>query len=167
MNYRNMLIIIILLSAATWWFLHEDPEAEVRGAHQELSRLLSNEEGAASGTTILNAAVMKSMFAAICEVTGDAEMLAGAYTPEEMISTIVRVQGFFRSVELTFHELEITFPAADDAIANFTAVLVAQVSKAGEEEEMFGETRTVVSRMRKVDGKWLFAEFSLANVPEI
>ena len=166
MNYRNVLIIIILLSAATWWFLHEDPEAEVRDAHQELSRLLSKAEGAASNTTILNAAVLKSMFADTCEVTGDAEMLVGAYTPEEMISTIVRVQGIFRSIELTFHELEIAFPAADDAIVNFTAVLVAQVSKAGEEEGMFGETRTVVSRMRKVDGKWLFAEFSLAKVPE-
>ncbi len=166
MNYRNVLIIIILLSAATWWFLHEDPEAEVRDAHQELSRLLSKAEGAASNTTILSAVVLKSMFAATCEVTGDAEMLAGAYTPEEMISTIVRVQGIFRSIELTFHELEIAFPAADEAIINFTAVLVAQVSRAGEEEEMFGETRTVVSRMRKVDGKWLFAEFSLAKVPE-
>ena len=166
MNCRNVLIIIILLSAATWWFLHEDPEAEVRDAHQELSRLLSKAEGAASNITILNAVVLKSMFAATCEVTGDAEMLAGAYTPEEMISTIVRIQGIFRSIELTFHELEIAFPVADDAIVNFTAVLVAQVPKAGEEEEMFGETRTVVSRMRKFEGKWLFTEFSLAKVSE-
>ena len=77
-NYRNVLIIIILLSAATWWFLHEDPEAEVRDAHQELSRLLSKTEGAASNTTILSAAVLMSMFAATCEVAGDAEMLASA-----------------------------------------------------------------------------------------
>ena len=166
MNYKNVIVILIVLSAATWWFLQEDPEAEVRDAHQELSRLLSKAEGATGNTTILNAMVLKSMFAETCEVTGDAEMLVGAYTPEEMISTIVRVQGIFRSIELTFHELEIAFPVADDAIVNFTAVLVAQVSKAGEEEGMFGETRTVVSRMRKVDGKWLFAEFSLANVPE-
>ena len=64
MNYRNVLITIILLSAATWWFLLEDPEAEVRDAHQELSRLLSKAEDAASNTTILNAAVLKSMLRA-------------------------------------------------------------------------------------------------------
>ena len=96
--------------------------------------------------------------------TGDAEMLAGSYTSEEMVSTIVRVQGVFLSVDLTFHELVIELPAADDAIVKFTAVLVAQGSTEGEEKA--AETRTVISRMRKVDGKWLFAEFSLAKVPE-
>ena len=59
MNYKNVIVILIVLSAATWWFLQEDPEAEVRDAHQELSRLLSKAEGAASNTMILNAVVLK------------------------------------------------------------------------------------------------------------
>jgi hypothetical protein len=33
-------------------------------------------------------------------------------------------------------------------------------------EDKAGETREVISRMRKVDGKWLFAEFRLAQVIE-
>lgn len=91
MSYRNVIVILILLSAAAWWFLHEDPEAEVRNAHQELTRLLSKTEGEASSTMIFNARVLQSMFADTCEVTGDAEMLGGSYTPEEMVSTIIRV----------------------------------------------------------------------------
>jgi hypothetical protein len=31
----------VFLAGAASWFLHEDPEAEIRNAHQELSRLLS------------------------------------------------------------------------------------------------------------------------------
>ena len=164
MSYKNVLVIFILLSVAAWWFLHEDPEAEVRDAHQELTRLLSKTEGEASSTMIFNARVLQNMFADTCEVTGDAEMLAGSYTPEEIVSTIIRVQGMFLSIDLTFHELVIEFPAADDAIVNFTAVLVGQTKMEGEEEA--AETREVISRMRKVEDKWLFAEFSLAKVLE-
>ncbi len=164
MSYKNVLVIFILLSVAAWWFLHEDPEAEVRDAHQELTRLLSKTEGEASSTMIFNARVLQNMFADTCEVTGDAEMLAGSYTPEEMVSTIIRVQGMFLSIDLTFHELVIELPAADDAIVNFTAVLVGQSLMEGEEKA--GETRQVISRMRKVEGKWLFAEFRLAKVIE-
>ncbi len=70
----------------------------------------------------------------------------------------------FLRIDLTFHELVIEFPAADDAIVNFTAVLVGRTKMEGEEEA--AETREVISRMRKVEDKWLFAEFSLAKVLE-
>jgi len=154
----------VLLAGAAWWFLHEDPEAEVRDAHQKMALLLSKTEGDASSTMIINARILQSMFADTCDVIGDAEMLVGSYTPEEMASTMIRVQGLFLSIDLTFHDLVIEFPAADDAIANFTAVLVGQIQMEGEEE--FGETREVISRMRKVQDKWLFAEFRLAPVHE-
>jgi len=161
---RNVIVILVLVAAAAWWFLHEDAEAEVRDAHQELTRLLSKPEGEAGTTTILNARVLQSMFAESCEVTGDADAFAGSYTPEEMVSTIVRVQGLFVKVDLTFHDLVIEFPAADDAIGNFTAVLVGQSQIDGEGEA--AEARDVISRMRKVDGDWVFAEFKLARVVE-
>ena len=166
MSYRNVIVILILLVAAAWWFLHEDPEAEVRDAHQELARLLSKAEGADTTTMIFNARVLQGMFADNCVVAGDAEMLAGSYTSEEMVSTIVRVQGVFLSVDLTFHELVIEFPTADEAIVNFTAVLVGQGRLEVEGGVEAAETRTVVSRMRNVEDKWLFAEFRLAKLPE-
>ncbi len=162
MNYKYVIAILVLLSAAAWWFLHDNPEAEVRNAHQELTRLLSKTEGDPGSTMILNARLLQGLFADTCEVTGDAEMLAGSYTSEEMVSTIIRVQAIFHSIELTFHELEVEFPAADDAIIHFTAVLIGQSKMTGEDKA--GETREVVSRMRKVDGKWLFTEFRLAEV---
>ena len=166
MSYRNVIVVLILLSAAAWWFLHEDPEAEVHSAHQKLTRLLSKTEGEASSSMIVNARVLQSIFADSCEVTGDAEMLAGRYTPEEMVSTIFQVQGMFLSIDLTFQELVIAFPAADDAITNFTAALVGRSLMEGEGEVEAGETREVISRMRKVEGTWLFTEFNLAKVLE-
>ena len=166
MSYRNVIAVLILLSAAAWWFLYEDPEAEVHSAHQELMRLLSKTQGKASSSMIVTARVLQSIFADSCEVTGDAEMIAGRYTPEEMVGTIFQVQGMFLSIDLTFRELVTAFPAADDAFTNFTAVLVGRSLMEGEGEVEVGETRAVVSRMRKVEGAWLFTEFNLAKVLE-
>lgn len=164
MSYRNAIVIFVLLAAAAWWFFHDDPDAEVRHAHQELARLLSKTEGESGSSVIINARVLQSMFADTCEVTGDAEMFAGSYTREEMVSTIVRVQALFLSIDLTFHDPVTDFPAADDAITNFTAVLVGRSTMEGEEEA--AETRLVSSRMREVEGKWLFTEFRLAKINE-
>jgi hypothetical protein len=70
----------------------------------------------------------------------------------------------FTSIDLTFHELDIEFPSSDDALVNFTAVLVGRSTMTGGEEA--AETREVVSRLRKVEGAWLFSEFRLAKVIE-
>ena len=164
MNYRNAIVVLILLAAVSWWFLREDPEAEVRAAHQELTRLLSKTEDQATASTILDARNLQSLFADNCVVTGDAEMFVGSYTSEEMVGTIIRVQGAFLKVDLTFHDLEIEFPAVDDAISSFTAVLVGKSMVDGEAEA--AEAREVVSRMRKVEGKWRFAELNLSYVVE-
>jgi len=162
MNKMLLIVILALLCVAGWWLLRDDPEAEVRDAHQALVQLLSKAEGEATGTTIVNARILQSMFANNCDVTGAAEMFAGSYTPEEMVSTTIRVQGMFLIVDLAFHEMVVEFPADDDAISRFTAVLVVKSQVEGE----LAETRNVISRMRNVDGKWLFSEFRLAKVPE-
>lgn len=101
---RNVIAISVLLLAAAWWFLHEDPEAEVRDAHQELTRLLSKSKNETAGTMLV------------------------------------------------------------DALVKFTAVLVGRSTMTGGEEA--AETREVVSRLRKVEGAWLFSEFRLAKVIE-
>ena len=97
-------------------------------------------------------------------MTGDADMLVGSYTREEMVSTIIQVQAMFTSVDLTFHELVIEFPAEDDALVNFTAVLVGRSTRTEGEEA--AETRGVVSRMRKIEGKLFFSEFQLVKMAE-
>lgn len=164
MNQRNVIVISVLLLATAWWFLHEDREAEVREAHQELARLLSKTEGEAAGTMLVDARLLQGLFDESCEVTGDAEMLVDSYTREEMVSTIIQVQAMFDSVDLTFHELVIEFPTMDEALVNFTAVLVGRSTMTEGEEA--AETREVVSRLRNIEGEWLFSEFRLAKVSE-
>jgi hypothetical protein len=159
-----VIVILVLILAGTWWFLHEDPEAEVRDAHQELTRLLSKSEGDTTGTMLVDARRLQGLFAESCEVTGDAEMLVGSYTREDMVSTVIQVQALFTSIDLTFHELVVDFPTSDDALVNFTAVLVGRSTATGGEEA--AETREVVTRLRKVEGAWLFSEFRLAKVIE-
>jgi len=148
------------MSVAAWWLLHEDAETKIRRAHEELNVLLNKEEGQASSAPILNARALRDMFADACSVTGDAEVFTGIYTPEDMVGTIIQVQALFQRIELTFSELEVEFSAADDARVRFSAVLAAQRSAGAQVDEV----RDVISRMRKVDGNWLFAEFNLVEL---
>jgi len=156
------IVISVLLLIAGWWFFHEDPEADVREAHAELARLLSKAESDPDRSMLVDARRMQNLFAETCDVTGDAEMFVGSYTREDMVSTIVQVQAMFTNVELTFHELEVEFPAEDDARVNYTAVLVSRSTMT--DGEAVAETRDVVSRLRKIEGEWLFSEFRLAKL---
>lgn len=153
---------MVLVAAATWWFFHENPEAEVRNAHQELSRLLSKTEGESAGAILLDAHILKGLFAEACEVTGDDTALVRSYTPDEMVSMILQVQGVFLHADLVFHELIIDFPTENNALVNFTAVLIGRSKIEG--EEAVAETREVVSRLQKIDGKWLFSNFKLIKL---
>ncbi len=164
MNKRNVIVISVLLLAAAWWFLHEDPEAEIREAHQVLAGLLSKTDGEATGTMLVDARLLQGLFDESCEVTGDAEMFVGSYTREEMVSTIIQVQAMFTSIDLTFHELVIEFPTTDEALVKSTAVLAGRSTMTEGEEA--AETRDVVSRLINIEGEWLFSEFQLLKVSE-
>ncbi len=167
MNSKQVTATLILLASLTggaWWYFHDDPETEVRDAHQEFALLLSKSEDEASNAMLLNAFVLQAKFADTCEVSGEAEMFVGSYTPEKMASTIMQVRGMFRGVSLAFDELVIDFPVADEAIVNFTARITVQYRTEGVAEGI--EMREVVSRMRKIDGKWRFVAFRLVKVFE-
>jgi len=155
-------LMLVLVVGAAWWLMRPDAESRVRDAHEELRRLLirSGDEGNAS---LLSARALQGLFADSCEVSGDAEALTGTYSRDEMVGTIIRVRGIFESIELTFGELEIEFPADDDAVAEFPAVLVGRSAQAGFED--ISETRRVTSRMRNVEGSWLFYAFRLERTP--
>lgn len=159
MNRRYLIPILILIAGATWWVLRPDDEARVRQAHAELGQLLNKVESDTSTASILDFRALQNLFADICEVTGDADALAGTHSPEEMASTIVRVRELFTTIDLTFGELRLAFPVEGEAVAEFTAVLVAK-SDFDEIGEV-AETRNVTSRLRNVDGSWLFTGFHL------
>jgi hypothetical protein len=94
------------------------------------------------------------------EISGNTGGLNGSYSPEETAALIIRVRTIFRAIELTFSEPLIEFPSPDDAIARFAAELRASP---GYDELADGvETREVTSRLRQIDGDWVFAAFEFA-----
>lgn len=160
MNYRFLALVLVPLILAGWWILRDDPEAEIRFAHEELIRLIGKAEQDPE-LSILEIRSLQNLFADSCVVAGDAETLQGTYSAEEMIRTILSVQTLFHSIELTFTELEIAFPNTDEAVIRFTAGLTGRSKIEGEEE--VNETRDVVSRMRELDGDWRFSAFQLTE----
>ncbi len=165
MSPKQMIATAILVAALTggaWWFFHENPAGEVRDAHRELARLVSKSEGEASNAMLLNAVVLQAKFANTCEVSGQAEIFVGSYTPEELTGTILQVRGLFRSVELVFDDLAIDFPDVDEAIVNFIARITVQYRTEGIAAAT--EMREVVSHMRKIEGTWRFVAFRLEKV---
>lgn len=160
MNIRIVIPLVLLLTGAAWWLLYDDPETQVRNAHSELVSLL-NKSGEESGSiSILNTRLLLGLFANPVNVSGDVDELAGSYSPEEMVRTILSVQGLFQTIDLTVSELMIEFPSDDQAVVNFSAVL--EGTSLIDADEAVIETREVVSRMLKVDGDWLYAAFRLS-----
>ena len=141
-------IVLALLSGGAWWYFHEDPEAEVREAHQEFARLLSKPEGEASAIILLNSQILQRMFAASCVITGEAERFAGSYTPEEITGIIMQVRQIFTSVDLSFQDLVIEFPTEIEATTSFTARMITQ----GRTEEMIEmrEVSTACARLTAI-----------------
>lgn len=164
MSIRNAILVLLLVSGAAWWFLQEDAEAEVRHAHEELVRLVSKAEGDSDTPSVFDVQALRGLFAETAEISGDADVLVGSYSTDAMVGRIVQVKGIFHSIDLTIHDLVIEFPSADDAIASFSAVLVGRSMIDGEEE--VDEARSVTSRLRKVEGDWVFSEFLLTDVDE-
>lgn len=159
-SLRSWLVLFLPVAALTWWFLHDDPEERVRHAHEELVRLVSKSGEDANSTSILNARALQKLFADPSLVSGDAESLVGTYSPEEMVRTVISVQALFSSIDLTLGELTIGFPSPDEAVIRFQASLDGQSEIDGHRDVV--ETRDVTSRMREIDGNWLFTGFQFA-----
>ena len=157
-------ILLVTLAGVAWWLFPENATSEVRDAHRDLARMMSNSEDETSNATLLNAFALQAKFANTCTVRGAADMFVGSYTPEEMAGTILRVRGLFRSVDLAFRELKIDFPEADEATVSFTARVTVQYRTEGIADA--SEVRGVVSRMEKVEGDWRFVGFILARVSQ-
>ena len=159
LSIRNLMVLVAVLAGAWWWLLRDDPEARVRNAHEELIRLVNTAE---EGMTLLNVRALQALFAPTIVVFGDADTLADTYTPEQLVATILGVTGRFDSIDLTISRPAIeksSIAADDEAVSRFSAMLTASSAIEGLAE--VAETRRVVSRMRKIDGDWRFAEFSL------
>lgn len=153
----------LLIVAAAWWLLGNDSAAEVRAAHADLARVLSKSGEGDDGLSVLQLRSLESMFAEELVVAGDANGLSASYSPEEIVGLIVRVRSVFASVELELGELTVELPAPDRAVATFRAGLSGRES----DGELVREARSVVSRMRHVDGDWRFTEFVLSEAEPV
>lgn len=162
MTAAKWLIALILAAGLGWLVFFESDEARIRGAHEELRRLLTKSGDESNAALLLDARALQALFAPVCEVVGDADGLVGSYNPQEMVSTVVRVQGAFETIDLTFGELMLEFPADDIARVGFRAELTGQTTVPG--EGAVAEARDVVSELTRVDGEWLFSAFRFREV---
>lgn len=157
MKPRLLVLLLAVLAGLSWWWLRPDAEDRVRAAHQDLARLLSKSADDGAKPIFIDSLRFQAMFADSCELSGEAGGLIGAYTPEAMAGLIIRTRSLFERIDLDIGELAVELRAPDDALARFTAELTA--SSASEDRAPLSETRSVISRMQRVDGDWRFAEF--------
>ena len=156
---RILILLLVLIAGALWWLLSGSPEERVRAAHQELAERLSKTGDDSQTPTIRDVLAYQAMFAEQVTLVGEAGDLGGSYTPEDMAGLIVRVRAIFESIELSFTDPIIDFPAEDTAVTRFTAEAV--ISPTLQEITDGTETRAVTSRMQLVEGDWLFTHFEL------
>lgn len=161
LSFRNLALLLLVAAGALWWMLRDDAQTQISRAHEELAGLLSKTGDESVAAASLNVIALRNLFADPVELSGDARGLTGVYSPEDLAGTIVRLRGLFQSIDLSFSELLIEFPAAEVAAIQFSAELTAE-AQVGAVEDVI-ERRSVISRMQDIDGTWLFAEILLAE----
>jgi hypothetical protein len=160
----GLLLLLVAAGLGWWWWREQSPDRQVRKRFDRLAELVTKRRGEGGATLAAKSQVLSGLFADRVELAGDIPYIGGTFSGEELASTIISARLQFDWLELGFANLQITFPQADEATANFTA----KVQAAGKGEHHGGaeETRSVAARLRRSPQGWVFTEFRLAPPPK-
>lgn len=161
----GVLLLVVAAGLGWWWWREQSPERQVRKRFDRLADLVTKRRGEGGATLAAKSQALSGLFGDRVELAGDIPCIGGTFSGEELASTIISARLQTDWLELDFANLRVTFPQADQAIANFTA----RVQAAGKGERHGGDeqTRDVTARVqRSKQSGWVFTEFHLAPSPK-
>ncbi len=165
---KVMLALVVLLAigaAVFWWLNRKSPEQEVKEHLEKLSKVVAKngEEGPATIAVKMDR-MQTALFTDPVEISGDAAMLVGHHSANELASIIARGRQIFGYIDLDFTDVEVTIQGNDKATANFTGVLTvtSKMDDAGKSQHF----REITAYLRKVEDEWRFEKFEVVTVLE-
>ena len=160
-----VLAVAVLASAAVCWCLFRDSgERRIRRALEELCEIGSKSSGENAALGALKANRADHVFAPVCRFNFAQQVMDGVLTPTETGARILRLQGMFDWIKLSFSELEITVEG-DKADIAFSGSFKGRL-KYGDNREV-DEIREIEAELaRQKDSRWKFTRMSFRQVLE-
>ena len=167
---RSVLAIVLAAIAAAsatgvyWRFFRDSDERRIRRALEELCEIGSKSSGENAALGALKANRADHVFAPVCRFDFARQVVDGVLTPTETGARILRLQGMFDWIKLSFSELEITVEG-DKADIAFSGSFKGRL-KYGDNREV-DEIREIEAELaRQKDSRWKFTRMSFRQVLE-
>lgn len=149
-----ILAVVAGVGLGLYLWLRPTEEGRVRKVVAALATTLSRPTGESTLMMALKTERMQELFGPEVSVQLLNFPGNGTLTANELASHATRLRPLFSSIELTFYDVDVQLEGADHATADLTARL-----KATREGNVREETRQLLCRLRKLEGKWRFCAF--------
>ena len=166
---RSVLVIVLAAAAISavcvyWCFFRDSDERRIRRTLAELCEIGSKSPGENAALGALKANRADHVFAPVCRFNFAHQAMDGMLTPTETGARILRLQGMFEWIRLSFSDLEIAV-AEDKADIVFSGAFKGRL-KYGDAREV-DEIREIEAALaRQKDGRWKFTRMSFRQVLE-
>ncbi len=162
MKKRYLLIgvLIAIVGSVAVIAVFPSEERKVRKQFRLLSEWVSKPSEENAFTMLQKMRNVGGLFDEHCELETDYPSLSGSYTREEISTYVGSAHSHVSRLDLTFYDLQITFPEKGVAKATLTARLTGR-STTGEQMD---ETRELECLLKKIKKKWLFSQIDVIEV---
>ena len=155
-----VVVLVIVLGGILW--LYPTDRRKIKKQFKALSEM-ALKEGEEQGLARAKPMVMaKGLFTDPCRLFYPARDLSGEFSAKQLGSYAAQARLNFRELTLDFYDMAIHFP--EEGVAEvITTARLRGVTSQGEETN---QTNEMDVTLRKIDGKWFFADFEIVEVLE-
>lgn len=137
-------------------------EARIRQRCQHLSTLLSMPPGEKLPAAALRAERLRGFLTETCSFSTSTYKLSRELSRDEVISRYLAVRRMLRSVDVLFKDIVVE-PVTD---LEATVRFMVRANATAEDGARESRTAPIMASLKKIDGKWRFAEFREETVLE-
>jgi hypothetical protein len=154
---RYILIVLVLLVVGYFAGRHflVSEKTRVRRRFDALAEAVSRGPSESTSRLLLKMRTLEGLFADPCAFEVQRFRLTTTMSPREIASEATRARQMFQRISVHFHD--ITIIAMDAENAEVTCTVRAAVERNGEIER---DTAEINCTLKKIEGKWRFAEMA-------
>jgi hypothetical protein len=152
--------LVCVLGVLAVLVLFPSEEKKVKKQLMAFSNVVSKDPGENVFTTARKAKEIVPLFDENCELIMPAQSVSSYFSQGEIASYLIRSRTHFSDLSLAFVDFSTSFPEKGTAKVVLTAKLKGKTVNG----ERVDETREVMSTLKKIKGKWLFAGFEVVEV---
>ena len=156
-------IILLLLAGAVFCLFRPESEADkVKKVLRTLCRMATKTPGENAAAAALMISKTDKIFADNFHISISNGMFNGSFNPTKMTSELARYRAVFKNVKVEAQDMEVSFPAPNQAQLVFSGILNGD-TKTG---HTISEARDVICLLEKAPKGWLIKKMEIREIME-